>query len=185
MLEPIALSESKGIANMDLLQRSVVALNGSFQPIGYISIERAICLIYSKKAYTIKDTERVVRSAQLSIPVPEIIVVPNVRYIKPQRTPFTKRSMLERDNYKCVYCGNESRFNLTLDHIVPRNRWKVEKEKRNLNYELNSFENCVTACKTCNQKKSSHLLEELGWPVIVGRKPLEKLELDWSVLLEN
>jgi 5-methylcytosine-specific restriction endonuclease McrA len=163
----------------------VIAFNGSFQPIGHISIERAICLIYSKKAYSIKDTEKAIRSASMSIPVPEIIVVPNVRYIKPQRTPFTKRAMLDRDGYKCVYCGCTNRFNLTLDHIIPRNRWKEISQKRGVSYELNSFENCVTACKTCNQRKSSHLLEELGWKPVVGKKPLEKIELDWSSLLEK
>lgn len=168
---------------MDLSSKQVMVFNGGFQPIGKVSAERAICLIYLGKAYSIKDTDKVVRSAKFELNIPEYISIPNAKYIKPRKQPFTKRAMLERDGYKCVYCGENARGLLTKDHIIPRTRWAEESKKRGITYELDSFENCVTACLYCNQTKSSKLLSELGWKEIVGEKPLDSLEIDWSSMM--
>ena len=67
---------------MDLNRRQVLVFNSGFQPIGKVSVERAICLIYLGKAYSIKDTDQVIRSANSVINVPEYIAVPNAKYIR-------------------------------------------------------------------------------------------------------
>lgn len=48
------------------------------------------------------------------------------------------------------YCGCKK--DLTLDHVVP-----VSKGGKN------TWENLVTACMVCNQKKGHHSLSKLGW----------------------
>jgi len=53
-----------------------------------------------------------------------------------------------RDGFKCQYCG--SLKELTIDHVTPVSRGGKSK-----------FENCVTACKHCNNTKSNKLPSEI------------------------
>mgnify|MGYP003312927381 FL=1 len=52
-----------------------------------------------------------------------------------------------RDGFKCVYCGSSEE--LTIDHVRPQCKGG----------ETNS-QNCVTACKSCNQAKGSLPVEQ-------------------------
>jgi 5-methylcytosine-specific restriction endonuclease McrA len=63
-----------------------------------------------------------------------------IRMIYKNRVPFTKKNVFVRDKYKCGYCGTGKE--LTVDHIIPTSRGGK-----------NNFENCITACKPCNNKK--------------------------------
>jgi 5-methylcytosine-specific restriction endonuclease McrA len=47
-----------------------------------------------------------------------------------------------RDNYRCVYCGSTE--NLTIDHVRPKCMGGFD-----------HADNCVTACRSCNQAKGS------------------------------
>ena len=61
-----------------------------------------------------------------------------------------------RDDFTCLYCGERlSPRLLTRDYVcsLPRggtNRW----------------ENVVTTCRACNQRKDNFTLEELGWTLL-------------------
>ncbi len=57
--------------------------------------------------------------------------------------------LFKRDRYTCAYCGN--RFapkHLSRDHILARARGGKD-----------SWMNCVTACRACNQEKGHKLVE--------------------------
>lgn len=72
-----------------------------------------------------------------------------------------KRHVMERDKYKCVYCGTASNVTsenaggrwakLTADHLVPANRGG-----------RSSVDNLVTACRRCNSEKNDRTPEEWG-----------------------
>ena len=49
----------------------------------------------------------------------------------------------------CIYCGVTE--NLTMDHIIPASRAGVDPRVKGL---LESADNCVLACKSCNSSKS-------------------------------
>ncbi len=57
--------------------------------------------------------------------------------------------ILERHNFKCVYCGKKliDLFDTTRDHIIP-----ISKGGHNIK------ENVVPACRSCNCKKHNKLL---------------------------
>lgn len=61
---------------------------------------------------------------------------------------MTRKNILKRDLYKCAYCGR-SDLPLTIDHVIPRARGGEE-----------TWENLVTACVSCNNKKGDRTLEE-------------------------
>ena len=53
-----------------------------------------------------------------------------------------RESIKARDGHKCVYCGSTE--NLTIDHVRPRSLGGTD-----------TADNCVTACRPCNQAKGS------------------------------
>lgn len=61
------------------------------------------------------------------------------------KKPVLKNHLLfERDRYICAYCGNQfKKHMLTRDHVTPRAHGGA-----------NTWDNCVTACKSCNHWKA-------------------------------
>lgn len=72
--------------------------------------------------------------------------------------PFV-RFVLNRDKYKCVYCGTQSNEEreqssksiLSIDHLIPESRGGDA-----------SISNLVCACKKCNNEKNDRTPEEWG-----------------------
>lgn len=125
---------------MDYIQSysSILVLNSTYEPLHFTNWKRAIVLLFKEKAKKISD--RVIRL---------------VNYV---RIPFTNQNDLyptrnmvyKRDDYECQYCG--TKHNLTIDHIIPRSKGGGD-----------TWDNVVACCTTCNVKKGSKSLTELGW----------------------
>ena len=64
------------------------------------------------------------------------------RYKKAKIDPEFRWRIWQRDNFTCQYCGTRS--HLAIDHILPESRGGSLDES-----------NVVTACETCNSKKSA------------------------------
>lgn len=67
-----------------------------------------------------------------------------------------RRSILDRDGWKCRFCGHDDPRNLTIDHIIPISRGGHPVKKANL----------VAACFFCNQRKANRTPEEAGMVII-------------------
>jgi len=66
-----------------------------------------------------------------------------------------------RDAYVCQYCGDTpGRHSLTVDHVLPRSRGGSH-----------DWDNLVTACTRCNQRKGSRTPEEAD--MALRRRPFE------------
>jgi 5-methylcytosine-specific restriction endonuclease McrA len=138
------------------------------------------------KANSVKDSDKSVRSVSTEIPIPLVIYLPNVNYVRAKNPPPpTRRNVFSRDKHTCVYCGSQNKNNLTLDHVIPKNRWKEINRKSPLHYGINSWQNLTTACRDCNAYKSDHLLSELGWPEIRPKAPLTSLDIQWDLIMES
>jgi len=133
--------------------QGVLVLNATYEPLSVISLKRAIVLLLKEKAEIIEAAEAVLRSEHLSLPVP--LVIRLVYYVRiPNRLalPLTRRTVFARDQYTCQYCGAQpGRGDLTLDHVVPRS---LGGETR--------WENVVTACRVCNQRKGNQMPAQAG-----------------------
>lgn len=145
------------------LSANVLVLNGNYEPLNIVTAKRAIVLIYQKKAEMIFSYNGVVvRSAYSEYRVPSVIRL--VKYIKIPRKeiPLTKRNILKRDDYTCQYCGSRDYNQLTVDHVIP----KVLGGK-------DTWENMVTACVSCNNKKGDKTPEMAGMKLLtVPKKPI-------------
>ena len=66
--------------------------------------------------------------------------------------PLTNKNLFARDKHMCLYCGDYLYdCELTRDHVVPASRGGTD-----------TWENVVTACRTCNHFKADKLLDEIG-----------------------
>ncbi len=154
-----------------------LALNASFEPLTILPVRRALRLVIDRKAEILEvDETRVFRSERRDMPCPSVIRL--VRYIhvpRKFRRQVTNTFLFARDGYRCQYCGRHrgqlrGREFLTRDHVVPLSRGGT-----------NSWQNVVTACSPCNNRKGSHLPLEVGMrPMHLPAEP-NYVELVWAV----
>ena len=128
------------------MNAEVLVLNASYEPLHVVSTRRAILLLLKEKADLVEATDRYIRAASAQFPQP--LVIRLRQYIKLPRNltlPLTRRLVYARDEYTCQYCGTRpGASQLTLDHVLPKSRGGQK-----------TWENIVTACKQCNQRKGN------------------------------
>ena len=86
--------------------------------------------------------------------IPSILAVLGARSAFSDHTVprLTNDALFLRDRYLCCYCGHHfaaARPLLTRDHVLPLSRGGSD-----------SWDNVVTSCRDCNQKKDDRLVEE-------------------------
>ncbi len=152
------------------LNGRVLLLNQTYEPLGTVSVARAIVMVF-KNTVSVEewDGERVLRSAREEFQVPSVVrrrEYINVRRRR-QASGMKRLRIYMRDHWRCQYCGEKKQANdLTLDHIFPRSRGGE-----------NSPVNIVTACLACNNRKGSRTPEEARMPLLTTQSALRvKLE---------
>ncbi len=143
------------------MSRQVLVLNAGYEPLSLISVRRAIVLLLHEKAELIEATQQLLHGANHALPVPLVIRLVHYVRLPHRRVPPTRGAVMLRDRNTCQYCGiMPGQGELTVDHVIPRSRGGAH-----------SWQNLVTACKRCNQKKGSHTPDEALMQLI--RKPFE------------
>ena len=127
----------------------VLVLNASYEPLNVCTVRRAHVLVFKGKAEVVERLERPLRSAADTYAWPHVIrLVTYVRVPRAVQRKISRRALIARDGWRCVYCGTAN-GRLTLDHVVPRSRGGDS-----------VWENVVTSCAPCNLRKGDRLLEE-------------------------
>jgi len=135
---------------MSIKSKKVLILNADYRAFSVCSVYKAFLLVYLEKAEIVKKAENaVLRSISRTYDMPSIIRLNQYVNIPYKGVVMTRQNIFKRDGNKCVYCS--SKDNLTLDHVLPRSRGGGS-----------TWNNLVTACKTCNSKKGDFLPEEIG-----------------------
>lgn len=119
-------------------------------PHAILSWEGAICLLYQEKAIVLEDYEETVSSPSTAYFIPAVmqLKVPVKGYKKGVK--FSRINVFTRDSFSCQYCGErKSMKDLNYDHVLPR------KQGGRTNWE-----NIVTSCYKCNEKKGGRTPEE-------------------------
>jgi 5-methylcytosine-specific restriction endonuclease McrA len=139
--------------------QNCVVLNGDYTYLNTVNWQKAIKLIVKGKATVLKYTDMVVKTAeQVVIKIPAVMkLIKIIRTIYRTRVPFSKKNVMIRDDFKCQYCGKGKE--LTIDHVIPVSRGGKS-----------VFENCVSACKECNNRKGSQLPSEAN--MYLRKKPI-------------
>jgi 5-methylcytosine-specific restriction endonuclease McrA len=136
------------------LSRSVLILNGHYEPLTVCQARRALVLVLLGRAEMVQASDHVVRSPVAAFPVPSIIRV--LRAVRPHRraVALTKKNVLKRDGHRCQYCG-ATHGKMTTDHVVPRSRGGAE-----------SWRNLVCACAACNRRKGNRTPQQAGMQLL-------------------
>jgi hypothetical protein len=101
------------------------------------------------------------------------IVALNGRVFDHFTPPLCNRTLFRRDDYRCLYCGNQfSRSELTRDHVIPTSRGGTDK-----------WENVVAACKRCNWLKDCLTPEEANMPLLAI--PFKPNSYEWHFLAKD
>ena len=140
-----------------MVNSPVLVLNQNYEPLNVSRARRAVVLLLRGKAEALENGAGVIHTANYAIPIPSVIrLVYLVKRPRPEKK-LTRYEVFQRDKYICQYCGRQTR-ELTLDHVIPRH-----KGGRHI------WENVVSACIPCNNRKAGHYPEEAGMRLI--RRP--------------
>jgi 5-methylcytosine-specific restriction endonuclease McrA len=143
------------------LQKPVLVLNASYEPINICAARRALVLVLKGIASAEEVTATSVHSTRRTIKVPSVIRLLEYRRIPHQTRALSRKNILMRDRYTCQYCLKIlPTGELTLDHVVPRARAGES-----------AWENLVACCHTCNNRKGSRTPEEAGMKLVRQPKP--------------
>jgi 5-methylcytosine-specific restriction endonuclease McrA len=154
-----------------------LALNASYEPLTLVSTRRAVRLVLDRKAEILEvDQARRFRSESRDVPCPSVIRL--VRYVhvpRRFRRQVTNTFLFARDDYACQYCGRHrsqlrGRQFLTRDHVVPISRGGG-----------NTWENVVTSCSPCNNRKGDRLPREAGLELLTVPREPNYVHLVWAV----
>lgn len=144
------------------MQGRVLLLNGSsWEPLAVISIARAINLVLSGKATVVEDTGKVLRTVSTTYPVPSVIALRRYINVPRRRAHWSRKGVLVRDSYTCIYCGVRpgdilrgkvlTKTDFTVDHILPRSKGGRD-----------NWSNTACACYGCNHRKGNRTPGDAG-----------------------
>ena len=138
----------------EVFRHTVAVFSKNYLPINQVNIRRAIILLVTGKAEPL-DLGNVGKTISVHSPTMVIFVPQQIRLTvshqeRVWRVPaVNRREVLRRDKHSCQYCGSTK--HLTLDHVIP-----VSKGGKN------SWDNVVTACETCNNRKGDRTPQQTG-----------------------
>jgi 5-methylcytosine-specific restriction endonuclease McrA len=130
--------------------------------------------------------EDFIQTVRYKIRIPEIVILTGYTGFAKRKVAFNRRTIFERDGYKCQYCGQKyASDDLTLDHVIPRSRGG-----------RSTWDNIVVACVSCNTRKANKLVEEAGmkllkkptkprWPSQSSVKIVRGLYASWERFLSQ
>jgi 5-methylcytosine-specific restriction endonuclease McrA len=145
----------------DRLQKPVLVLNASYEPINVCGARRALVLLLKGVASLEEHSAQHVYSSRHTMRMPSVIRLLEYRRIPHQSRALSRKNILMRDRYTCQYCqATQSAGEMTLDHVIPRSRGGGS-----------SWENLVACCHRCNNRKGNRTPEEAGMPLLRQPRP--------------
>jgi 5-methylcytosine-specific restriction endonuclease McrA len=134
------------------LQKPVLVLNASYEPINICAARRALVLVLKGVASAEELTNHSIHSSKKAVKLPSVIRLLEYRRIPHQTRALSRKNILMRDRYTCQYCHKTlPSAEMTLDHVIPRSRSGES-----------TWENLVACCHRCNNKKGNRTPEEAG-----------------------
>ncbi len=137
----------------------ILLLNASYEPLAVITQRRALALWLKGRVEAVTPDSVELAGITGTLQIPTIIRLRRYINVPRRQARWSKRAVLQRDRYTCVYCGVRpgdlqrgqvlSRQSFTIDHVMPVSRGGK-----------NSWGNTVCACASCNQRKGNRTPHE-------------------------
>lgn len=130
----------------------VLTLSPQYEPLGVVDWDKAIALLFSGKVNVLSEYEKLVHSPSVELKIPSVIVFKHGKTHKKNSVRFSRKNVWIRDEGRCQYCNREVTLkNFTIDHVIPRTLGGTT-----------TWNNVVTCCGPCNQRKGDKLLHKCG-----------------------
>jgi len=137
------------------LSSKVLILNQNYEPLSVCNVKKAIILLFLGKAELIEAHDgKVLHSVSMTMPFPSVVRLSIFIRLPFKKIILSRKNILRRDNHRCQYCGRGD-VPLTVDHVVPRSHGGED-----------TWENLVTACVSCNNRKGDRAPEEARMPLL-------------------
>lgn len=150
-----------------------LVLNKAWIAIGHINWKDSFRLLCAERAEVLEYYDAIVKTSREDMFLPAVIRLLSFDKIPVCKVSFSRRTLLERDNFQCQYCGITLYYKTaTLDHVNPR-----------ANGGRTTFENTVASCRPCNNKKGDKTLGNLG--IKLKRKPKKPKKLNFKLRLNT
>lgn len=135
-----------------------------------ISWQEAIVLVFLDKVDVLEAYDEHVASPSVRLAMPAVVRLKNpIRSVK-RGVKFSRINVFTRDGFRCQYCGDKKAMReLNYDHVVPRKHGGQT-----------VWENIVTACYPCNDKKRDRTPEQAGMRLL--KKPVKPKTLPMTAL---
>jgi 5-methylcytosine-specific restriction endonuclease McrA len=119
----------------------------------------AICDLITGKIEVIESYDEIVRSPSVEFQIPSVARLKRHIHAFKKGVKFSRINVMTRDDFQCCYCGTRRPMReLNYDHVTPR----IQGGKT-------VWENIVTSCYPCNDKKSGRTPEQAGMRLL--KKP--------------
>ncbi len=138
---------------------SILLLNASYEPLAVITRRRALLLLMKGRVEAACAEAIELQSVSHTLHIPTVIRLRRYANVPRRGMRWSRRAVLQRDGYTCVYCGLQpgqmqrgkilSKNSFTVDHILPVSRGGK-----------NTWTNTVCACPLCNQRKGNRTPHE-------------------------
>ena len=124
-----------------------------------ISWQRAVVLVILEKAEVLEEYDETL--GRVSFKMPAVVRLTKGGLARKHSVRFSRINVYTRDGFRCQYCGvKKGMHELNYDHVLPRVRGG-----------RTEWENIVTSCYACNDRKGSRTPEEAGMRLL--RKPIK------------
>jgi 5-methylcytosine-specific restriction endonuclease McrA len=125
-------------------------------PYKVISWERAIVLSYLGKVEVLEEYDVDVPAVSITLRTPAVVRLTRARVPIQNKVRFSRTNVFLRDGFRCQYCGEKRPTSeLNYDHVLPRFRGGKT-----------VWENIVTSCYACNDRKGSRTPVEAGMALL-------------------
>ncbi len=127
--------------------------------------QRAVVLAYLDKVEVIETWDAELRAPSFAMLAPAVVRLKKGSVSTKQSVRFSRLNVFTRDKFRCQYCGEKKPMKqLNYDHVIPRVRGGKT-----------VWENIVTSCYACNDRKGSRTPEQAGMKLL--RQPKKPTSL--------
>jgi len=154
-----------GVPLVPSLSQQILRTDASGMPLEWISFRQAarlhfldmIAYVCGEPLFTLRGGINAISQRQSLIEINSIIATHGNHQLRDSYTPpLSNRTLFQRDNHLCLYCGEYFPHRaLSRDHVTPISQGG-----------LNHWTNVVTACTRCNNHKAGSTPEQAGMELL-------------------
>lgn len=165
-VSPSSLASDE-IARQDLSSHDILALDVAGTPVRWIDFETAAAYYATGKvSWELGDQKTVLHGGtnrltglRSELELSTIIAIEGPRWRRRnrgERVPLSRAMLFTRDRHVCAYCGGQfATSQLEMEHVTPRSVGGTS-----------IWQNLVSACRACNQRKGNRTPEQAGMPLV-------------------